>query len=185
MSAHIAQRQRVEPLEPEIESSKPHRDIFQLYFSYEINEIWRLLFLVKLGPIIARFPRGEGSNPCRGRINFCNLSKVMTFWVFTIFLNFPLKLCWKWGNIFTCGVVVWVGGGAGRGGGGGRCISHTHPHTYLLLSSVLAVWRGALPLWCWGSVVWDPVDLKVRQFFWVLCTTVHVMKIEAAPIMWW
>ena len=39
MSAHIAQRQRVEPLEPEIESSKPHRDIFQLYFSYESNEI--------------------------------------------------------------------------------------------------------------------------------------------------
>ena len=138
MSAHIAQRQRVEPLEPEIESSKPHRDIFQLYFSYESNEIWRLLFLVKLGPIIARFPRGEGSNPCRGRINFCNLSKVMTFWVFTIFLNFPLKLCWKWGNIFTCGVVVWVGGGG---------VIYTLTHILLSLSTVL-------PLSHWRYISW-------------------------------
>ena len=73
--------------------------------------------MVKLGPIIARFPRGEGSNPCRGRINFCNLSKVMTFWVFTIFLNF-LSNSVESGEISSHVVLLCVWGGGGWMGGG-------------------------------------------------------------------
>ena len=68
--------------------------------------------------------------------------------------------------------------------------THTRTHT---LSSVLAVWRGAWQLCCWGSVVWcdpdcDPIDFKVKQFllfFCVLWDTCSGYEIHELAIIPW
>ena len=51
-------------------------------------------------------------------------------------------------------------------GGGGVYLTHwpTHTRTHSL-SSVLAVWRGAWQLWCWGSVVWCDPDCEGEIIF--------------------